>query len=154
MKIIIMIGIAVMLAGCMPTMTMGTHNEIQDHLERGRALHKQQSLLVLNNADPDEVLSLAYGMEQPASDILNICNNTTKVPTLYFSICASYIDYLYPIKAQMLVASANYYLQACNKDKAKAIYRDVILTYTGSNYKSIVKQAEFGLEDLKDRDCK
>ncbi len=35
-------------------------------------------------------------------------------------------------------------------DKAKKMYRSVINNYTGSNYKSQVKEAEFALEDLKD----
>jgi len=37
------------------------------------------------------------------------------------------------------------------KDKAKEMYRNVITTYVGDAYRSYVKQAEFGLEDLKEK---
>lgn len=36
------------------------------------------------------------------------------------------------------------------KDQAKRLYRHIIIKYTGFYYKSYVKQAEFGLEDLKE----
>jgi hypothetical protein len=51
--------------------------------------------------------------------------------------------------ADMMLASAKYYTQNNNKAAAKKIYRDVIITFTGDNYKSQVKKAEFALEDLK-----
>lgn len=36
-------------------------------------------------------------------------------------------------------------------DKAKEIYRSIIIRYTGDYWKSYVKQAEFALEDLKEK---
>jgi thiaminase len=44
---------------------------------------------------------------------------------------------------------ADYYADHGDKDRAKQLYRDIITTYTGEAYKSYVKKAEFGLEDLK-----
>ncbi|MGO9021024.1 MAG: hypothetical protein ACLQVJ_21990 [Syntrophobacteraceae bacterium] len=37
-----------------------------------------------------------------------------------------------------------------NKENAKQLYRTVITTYVGFNYTGYVKQAEFGLQDLKE----
>lgn len=41
------------------------------------------------------------------------------------------------------------YAKLGEKDKAKEMYRKVIVIYTGTAYKSYVKKAEFALEDLK-----
>lgn len=42
--------------------------------------------------------------------------------------------------------------QKALKGIAKLLYREVITTYTGHAYISYVKEAEFGLEDLKDKE--
>lgn len=44
---------------------------------------------------------------------------------------------------------ANYAVSMKQLSLAKKLYRDVIITYTGSAYRSYVKRAEFALEDLK-----
>jgi hypothetical protein len=56
---------------------------------------------------------------------------------------------LAPFVANSIVNTAKYYADKGNKTVAKKMYRDVIVRFTGSKYKSQVKEAEFGLEDLK-----
>ena len=41
------------------------------------------------------------------------------------------------------------YSKLGERDKAKEMYRDVVVNYTGTAYRSYVKKAEFALEDLK-----
>jgi hypothetical protein len=63
--------------------------------------------------------------------------------------CREYRYLALPWLATMTVKTANYYASNWNKAVAKQMYRDVIIRFTGSKYKSQVKEAEFGLEDLK-----
>jgi len=56
---------------------------------------------------------------------------------------------LAPFVANTIVKTAKYYSDKGNKAVAKKMYRDVIVRFTGSKYKSQVKEAEFGLDDLK-----
>jgi len=53
---------------------------------------------------------------------------------------------------KMKLAAAKYAIEQGNKAVAKQQYRDIIITFTGPAYASYVKQAEFGLEDLKEGD--
>ncbi|MGA2403923.1 MAG: hypothetical protein ABSG91_19825 [Syntrophobacteraceae bacterium] len=53
-----------------------------------------------------------------------------------------------------LLSGAKFFALAGTKEDlgtAKTFYRLIITTYTGPAYTSYVKQAEFGLEDLKDQ---
>ncbi len=55
---------------------------------------------------------------------------------------------LAPFMANTIVATAKYNAIKGNKSVAKKMFRDLIVRFTGINYKSQVKEAEFGLEDL------
>jgi len=57
-----------------------------------------------------------------------------------------------PIVADEMVKVADLHAKTgtkANKEVAKQLYRTVITGYTGNAFKSYVKRAEFGLEDLK-----
>lgn len=53
------------------------------------------------------------------------------------------------VAADIEVKTADYLAKVGEKEQAKMLYRNIITIYTGSAYKSEVKKAEFGLEDLK-----
>jgi hypothetical protein len=50
---------------------------------------------------------------------------------------------------EILLQTADLFAKDDDKTVAKRLYRDVITIYTGPLYKSYVKKAEFGLEDLR-----
>jgi hypothetical protein len=79
---------------------------------------------------------------------LSIINNTNCL-TIFndYGFCGATSDIAKA--AQMKLAAAKYALEQGNKAVAKQQYRDIIITFTGPAYASYVKQAEFGLEDLK-----
>ena len=52
--------------------------------------------------------------------------------------------------AEMMLFIAYYYANMGDKKKAKAYYRVIIVMFAGDAYRSFVRQAEFGLEDLKE----
>lgn len=58
--------------------------------------------------------------------------------------------YINETTGNVRLALAAAYKAFGKKEKAKQIYRDIIIRYTGHRYKSLVKEAEFGLEDLKE----
>ncbi|MFA4935501.1 MAG: hypothetical protein WC568_06665 [Candidatus Methanoperedens sp.] len=51
--------------------------------------------------------------------------------------------------AEMKLRIGQMYVNLGEKDKAKQMFRSIIINYTGSAYKPYVKKAEFALEDLK-----
>lgn len=51
--------------------------------------------------------------------------------------------------AEMRIAIGGMYAKLGDKDKAKEMYRNVVVSYTGTAYRSYVKKAEFALDDLK-----
>jgi hypothetical protein len=63
--------------------------------------------------------------------------------------CLGYLRSLREYSAEMEIATAKYFAQSGKKEEAKEMYRNVITNYVGSSYRSYVKQAELGLEDLK-----
>lgn len=48
------------------------------------------------------------------------------------------------------VEAASMYASHGNKANAKKLYRHVVVTFTGDDYKGCVRRAEFGLQDLKE----
>lgn len=48
------------------------------------------------------------------------------------------------------IVAAGMYAAHGDKADAKKLYRHVVVTFTGDDYKGCVRQAEFGLEDLKE----
>lgn len=64
---------------------------------------------------------------------------------------ASSDAYVYVVSesAEMRIAVGGMYAKLGDKDKAKEMYRNVVISYTGTAYRSFVKRAEFALEDLK-----
>ena len=66
-------------------------------------------------------------------------------------ICAeSVYGHIVPITAKLRLTIGNVHKEAGQFDEAKKMFRSIITNYTGANYTSLVKQAEFALEDLKD----
>jgi hypothetical protein len=55
-----------------------------------------------------------------------------------------------PLTAQLRLTIGNVHKEAGQFDKARQVFRSVITNYTGTNYTSLVKKAEFALDDLKD----
>lgn len=64
-------------------------------------------------------------------------------------ICKGMVTILAKGSANMAIRAADFCAKNKLKTKAKAIYREVIVNYPGIAYKPYLKQAEFGLEDLK-----
>ena len=59
-------------------------------------------------------------------------------------------EFLAKKSAEMALNAATFCTQKGLYAKAKQLYREIIITYTGDAYRSYVKQAEFGIEDLKE----
>jgi hypothetical protein len=63
--------------------------------------------------------------------------------------CKLYYDESTQLIANMMLYAAKYSAARGNIKAARKLYRDIITTFTGNAYRSYVKKAEFGLEDLK-----
>jgi len=70
-----------------------------------------------------------------------------------YSSCSAVMDAsraLAENAASMKLIVGEYLVRARAYSKAKKIYREIVVTFTGPAYLSYVKKAEFKLEDLKD----
>lgn len=112
-----------------------------------RHYQDEQTTLIENNGALTAVITLATKGPSFSADIQNEC--AMLQTTDHLSACLETVGYANSRAAQMKLNAAKYALEQGNKQVAKQLYRDVIITFTGPAYASYVKQAEFGLEDLK-----
>jgi thiaminase len=130
-------------------------------------LYGEQLQLIMADGDADTVNSYIDKVRIMYSDILKECEETRNKQTKSEYVPTSESQKILlrsevnkcdmaerngaEAIAQTMLASANYYVQGKKKDKAKAkgLYREVITTFTTPRYTKFVKEAEFGLEDLK-----
>jgi hypothetical protein len=91
----------------------------------------------------EDVLDTALELKQ-ACGVESISGN-------YESWCFGYAQVYAEKSAIMKLKTAEQAVKYGLRNKAKSIYRNIITSYVGYAYKSYVKQAEFGLEDLKEQ---
>lgn len=88
-----------------------------------------------------------------AEKMLEFYGDRMRLPARYnqnaYGSAINIYSFIVESMAEMTLSVADMYKQLGLKDEAKKYYRLVIITYTGDAYKSQVKKAEFGLEDLK-----
>lgn len=84
-----------------------------------------------------------------AEKMLDFYSNMKGLPTDEYRQAIISYSLIAKSLAEMTLELADMYKQLGMKDKAKKYYRSVVTTFTGDAYKSQVKKAEFGLEDLK-----
>ena len=109
---------------------------------------KQLSGIASNKKEKaDEVIKAYREVFGIAKKIENECK---KVGDPFKDFCTSLFEVVAIESAGMAIKAANFCAKVRRLDDARQIYREVIITYTGFIYKSFVKQAEFGLEDLKE----
>lgn len=98
-------------------------------------------------------ISQAFSPITSAEKMLDFYSDRMRLPARYNENAygTAMISYSFIVEslAEMTLEVADMYRQLGMRDEAKKYYRLVITTYTGNAYKSQVKKAEFGLEDLK-----
>jgi hypothetical protein len=67
-----------------------------------------------------------------------------------YSMESNVAESLATTAAEMYIEAAQNQVRAKRYEDAKETYRMVIITFVGNDFKTYVKQAEFGLEDLKE----
>lgn len=118
-----------------------------------RLQQEQQQLISAESPDVDKIVQIANAASLTATNAQNWCDSWA----CSGSVSSTCIDCLGNFRsiaataAQLTVNAANYCAKKGHKERAKQLYREVITTYVGDSYRSYVRQAEFGLEDLKEK---
>lgn len=113
------------------------------------ALYQEQVALVSGKSSATAVSEKSSLAERLLTEIKLNSDRLYDDKYGYQRFCIQYQDQASRLLATMLVTSAKHYSDAGNKPEAKKRYREIIVRFTGDGYKSQVKAAEFGLEDLR-----
>jgi hypothetical protein len=123
----------------------------RENVSKLRPLYQEyQNISSQSSSDIKQIENLSLQMKLAAANINYVCETRNCYGRMWR--CADCLEMVIignQRSAEMDVFIANYYAKYGDKEKAKQLYRDIIVIYTGTAYKSYVKQAEFGLEDLK-----
>jgi hypothetical protein len=144
-NILLLLAVAV-LSGCATYQDGAKNITIMNLYDMDRILSDQTELINRKSADHRRVtknIFLAAEVSQKQSDE---CNNVNRRNALN---CLDDLKAINRAAAEVELLAAKHFKDFGNKDVAKDIYRKIIVKYTGGAYKSHVKQAEFGLEDLR-----
>lgn len=117
----------------------------------GRLLSIEQETLIQSNSDnvdriiatADEALSLVYKIGDLCDEVERLFSLTSWKP------CMDGYQLIGGLSAEMKLKAGRYCVKKGLKNRARSIFRELIITYTGDSYKSYVRAAEFELEDLK-----
>lgn len=94
-----------------------------------------------------KVMNVAIQYRDAADDVLRGNRWSREESSVHFELCVRYA-------LVMRLTVAKEYVDIGVYDIPKQIYRDIISNFTGLLWASYVKQAEFGLEDLKAAESK
>jgi len=139
-----------LLSACVHTPSWDDNHRstLSSLVEQEQYAYKRQSTLIKSNGSLDEVVSLSDSALSSASSMQRECENVRPNHRMWMD-CMDLSKISIKIAAEMKISAAKYAASQGNKAVAKSQYRDVVTTFTGQSYTSYVKQAEFGLEDLK-----
>ncbi|HBR21387.1 MAG TPA: hypothetical protein DD713_02275 [Nitrospiraceae bacterium] len=112
-----------------------------------RLFNEQTSLINSKTSDFDALQAHISRADAVRADQQNQC--AWAHGTRSYIDCLTNLGLIAGKTADLELITADYFAQKGKKDQAKAMYRRVITTYVGDAYRSYVKRAEFGLEDLK-----
>jgi hypothetical protein len=113
-----------------------------------------QKTMVKDKKPPQRVWEMVDLYENELLSINNICINEDLVPHYLYASCMTYQTVAFPKKMEMHLTAADYYAENCMLDKAKEIYKGVIVTCNDSaTYKHLTRRAEYGLHDLDYKKC-
>jgi len=65
--------------------------------------------------------------------------------------CLHFMKQIYQAEAEIMIKSADFFAKNNMKSLAKETYQDMIRIFKGDEYGSFIRQAESGLEALKEK---
>ncbi len=125
--------------------------KIQERVERELS-SLQSSNAALMGEDKieniDKMILNANTASRLADELKDACDKASAFGD-YQGWCYGYFQIHASESADMKLKVADYCLKKKLPERAKQLYREIITTYTGDAYGGYVKQAEFGLEDVR-----
>jgi len=118
-------------------------------LPETQSLQVKQESLIQQNADITEIISLTDRAMDKITEIDKECGEVSSIRRSsyddIYTDCLETKHGIAKVAATMKINAAQDCAQKGLVDKAKELYREVIITFTGDSYRLYVKQAEFGL---------
>lgn len=155
-KTISTIAICLMFTGCANGQYI---NPRQEDIIRIGSLMKsvenastEHAYMIYSGASLQDLTEKTGSTEVYSGEIDNICqgyNDGTNSDFRFYMKCRNIVKDVAIIRGEMMFADGKYAAKNGKNEDAKRIFREIITTFTGTAYKSIVKQAELELEDLK-----
>jgi len=83
------------------------------------------------------------------SEIQGNCSKIGRTATYYLNECYGALKYTSAVLAESYLYYAKLLNSTDKKEEAKSVLRSIVISFSGENFKSIVKEAEFMLQDLE-----
>jgi len=134
---------------------MGLHRKLESDISDSMAKHAKQVKLIneIVMAKDKDKIPQVLDLLRSAEDISNDYEGKETLMQFrdlsgYKAASSAYV-LIVSETAAMRIDIGRMYSELGERDKAKEMYRSVVINYTGTAYRSYVKKAEFALEDLK-----
>jgi hypothetical protein len=122
-----------------------------ENLEIMEQLQEDLKDLIRNNSGPETIKKLLENARLISLAISNQCADDRLYTNDAYVNCLHFMKQIYQGQAAIMVKSADFYAKNNMKSLAEETYRDVIKTFKEDAYESFVRQAESGLEALKEK---
>lgn len=122
-----------------------------ENLEIMGQLKEALNVLIGNNSGPESIRELLGNARVISLATSSKCAEDRLYTTEAYEKCLHFMKQIYQGQAAIMVKSADFFAKNNMKSLARETYQDVINIFKEDAYESFVRQAESGLEDLKEK---
>lgn len=122
-----------------------------ENLEVMERLQADLDDLIRNNSKPESIKELLKNAQSISLATKNQCAEARLYTHEAHVKCLNFMEQINQRHVEIMLKSADFFAKTNMKSLAAETYQDVIKTFTGEAYESSVKQAETGLNDLKEK---
>jgi hypothetical protein len=122
-----------------------------ENLEIMDQLKEDLNVLIRSNSGPESVSKLLGNARVISLATSDKCADDRLYTTEAYEKCLHFMAQIYQAQAEIMIKSANFFAKNNMKSLAKETYQDVIRIFKEDEYGSFIRQAESGLEGLKEK---
>ena len=122
-----------------------------ENLEIMGQLKKDLNVLIKSNSGPESIRALLGNTRVISRATSNKCAEDRLYTTEAYEKCLHFMKQVYQAEAEIMIKSADFFAKNNMKSLAKETYQDMIRIFKGDEYGSFIRQAESGLEALKEK---
>src|SRR6185369_5402254 len=122
-----------------------------ENLEIMDQLKEDLNVLIRSNSGTESISKLLGNARVISLATSNKCADDMLYTTEAYEKCLHLMKQIYQAQAEIMIRSANFFAKNNMKSLAKETYQDVIRIFREDEYGSFIRQAESGLEGLKEK---